>query len=79
MINTLVRDCSARHLVPAETTPHTLRHTFAHRYLRANPGDLVGLAQLLGHTDLNTTRLYTQPTAADIASRVERLPLNAYG
>lgn len=78
VISTLVRDCAARKLAPAETTPHTLRHTFAQRYLRANPGDLVGLARVLGHADLNTTRIYTQPTGSDLAERLEQLPLNAY-
>jgi len=57
-IHVLVQACASRHLVPATTTPHTLRHTFAHRYLDVHPGDLVGLARLLGHTDLNTTSLY---------------------
>jgi site-specific recombinase XerD len=78
VIHTLVAACAPRRLVPATTTPHTLRHTFAHRYLDAHPGDLVGLARLLGHADLNTTGLYTRLTAADLADRVDRLPLNAY-
>jgi site-specific recombinase XerD len=38
----------------------------------------VGLARLLGHSDLNTTGIYTQPTADELAARLERLPLNAY-
>ena len=54
------------------------RHTFARRSLEAHPGDLVGLARLLGHSDRNTTGVYTQPTAEDLAQRVDRLPLNAY-
>jgi site-specific recombinase XerD len=78
VIHTLVQECARRGLVPAATTPHTLRHTFARRYLDAHPGDLVGLARLLGHSDLNTTGLYTQPTAEDLAARLDRLPLNAY-
>ncbi len=51
---------------------------FAHRYLDAHPGDLVGLARVLGHSDLNTTGIYTQPTTDDLAARLERLPLNVY-
>ena len=31
--------------------PHIFRHSFAHAYLKANSGDLVGLAQILGHTN----------------------------
>lgn len=78
MIHGVVQDGARRGLVPTTATPHTLRHTFAHRYLDVHVGDLVGLARLLGHADLNTTRLYTQLTAAELAERVDRLPLNAY-
>ncbi len=48
-------------------------------YLKDNPGDLVGLATLLGHSSLDTTRLYAQHSAEHLASRVDRLALNAYG
>jgi site-specific recombinase XerD len=78
MIDGVVRDCATRHLVPATTSAHTLRHTFAHRYLAAHPGDLVGLAALLGHASLDTTRIYVEPTAAQLAQRVEQIDLNAY-
>ncbi len=47
MIDVLVRDASARGLVPAQTSAHTLRHTFARNYLVQYPGDVVGLATLL--------------------------------
>ena len=77
-IHTLVQACASRQLVPPTTTPHTLRHTFAHRYLAAHPGDLVGLARVLGHADLNTTGIYTHLSADELADRLERLPLNAY-
>jgi site-specific recombinase XerD len=78
MIDELVRDCAARNLVPGETSAHTLRHTFATHYLEANPGDLVGLASVLGHSSINTTRIYVQPTAATLADRIESIGLNAY-
>lgn len=78
MIDGLVRDCATRRLVPAQTGAHTLRHTFATRYLAAHPADLVSVATLLGHSSLNTTRIYVQPTAEQLAERVERLDLNAY-
>lgn len=79
MIDGLVRDCATRDLVPATVGAHTLRHTFASRYLAAHPGDLVGVAALLGHSSLNTTRIYVQPTAEQLALRVEQLAINAYG
>ena len=78
MFKQLVADCASRGLVPADTTTHHLRHTFAHHYLAKNPGDLVGLARLLGHTNLNTTKIYTQPTFEELTTRVDQIPLNAY-
>jgi site-specific recombinase XerD len=78
MLDIMVRDAAARGLVPANTSAHTLRHTFARNYLAENPGDVVGLAALLGHTSLDTTRIYSQPTIEHLAKRVEQLSQNAY-
>jgi site-specific recombinase XerD len=57
-------------------TPHTLRHTFATRYLEANPDDLRGLAALLGHANLNTVMVYTEPSVEDLEERMERMEFN---
>src|SRR6266851_3009850 len=69
---------AAGELVPEETSAHALRHTFARSYLTQYPGDVVGLATLLGHSSLDTTRLYSQPEVSQLATRVEQLNLNAY-
>jgi site-specific recombinase XerD len=76
MIDDLVT--AAGELVPQKTSAHTLRHTFAHHYLAQYPGDVVGLATLLGHSSLDTTRLYSQPTVSQLSTRVEQLKINAY-
>jgi site-specific recombinase XerD len=78
VVEGLVDSCAQRDLVPADTTPHTLRHTFATNYLKDHPGDLIGLAALLGHSSLETTRIYVQPSSDDLAERVEATRLNAY-
>ena len=78
MIDGLVRDCATRGLVPATTGAHTLRHTFATRYLATDLEDLVGVAALLGHSSLNTTRVYVQPIAEQLAERREGSDVNAY-
>jgi integrase len=54
-------------------TPHQLRHTFAYQYLAKNSNDLVGLAAILGHESLNTTRLYTQKRLEDLQESAERV------
>jgi len=79
MLDDVVKSCAQHQLVPPTASAHTLRHTFAMRYLADNPGDLIGLATLLGHQSLETTRIYGQPTSEQLARRVEGLALNAYG
>jgi integrase/recombinase XerC len=39
---------------------------------------MVGLAALMGHSSLDTTRIYTQPSDEDLSQRVEGSALNAY-
>jgi integrase/recombinase XerC len=56
---------------------HTMRHTFALKFLERNPGKLVELAALLGHESLDTTAVYLRPSQEDMAEGVERSRLNA--
>ena len=53
--------------------PHLLRHSMAHQFLKDNNNDIVGLAQILGHENINTTARYTQRTEKQIGEAVERL------
>ena len=42
--------------------PHSFRHLFADIFLETYPDNIVMLADLLGHSSLETTRLYTRKT-----------------
>ena len=54
--------------------PHNLRHFFAVNYYKAEK-DIVRLADLLGHANINTTRIYTlisSESQLDILDKVEK-------
>ena len=52
---------------------HNIRHTFGTNLIRSGV-DIVVVAELMGHGDLETTRLYSLPTEADVLAAVARLP-----
>ena len=54
--------------------PHNLRHLFARTYYKAYK-DIVRLADILGHTSVDTTRIYTTRTGIEQQRQIERLPL----
>ena len=54
--------------------PHNLRHLFARTYYSLEK-DVVRLADILGHTSVNTTRIYTMGTGEEHRKQIQRLGL----
>lgn len=56
----------------ASVHPHAFRHLFARRFLEAG-GDLALLADLLGHSSVETTRIYLRQTSSEQHEMLDRL------
>lgn len=54
--------------------PHSFRHLFAKQYMK-NIGDISELADLLGHSRLETTWIYTKTTSEEKRKKLELLDL----
>lgn len=50
---------------PKVMHPHAFRHRFALNFISKKPNEIILLADLLGHSSINTTRIYTRRTAQE--------------
>lgn len=66
--------CESAGVDPDKVFPHNLRHLFARTYYTLEK-DLSRLADLLGHTNVSTTRIYTAECGLVHARQLERLGL----
>ena len=53
--------CESAGVAPEKVFPHNLRHLFARTFYGIQK-DIVRLADILGHSSVNTTRVYTIET-----------------
>lgn len=66
--------CEEAGVNPKKVFPHNLRHLFA-RVFYALDKDVVKLADILGHSSINTTRIYIISTGAEHRRRMESMHL----
>lgn len=48
---------------PEVVHPHSYRHRYAINFLKRKPKEIIALADILGHSSIDTTRIYTRLTA----------------
>lgn len=66
--------CKAAQVSPSKVFPHNLRHLFARTFYRIEK-DIAKLADILGHTSINTTRIYMVTTGTEHKRKMENLRL----
>ncbi len=66
--------CKDAGVSPSKVFPHNLRHLFARTFYGIEK-DIAKLADILGHTSINTTRIYIITTATEHKRKMENMRL----
>ncbi|MBE7054284.1 MAG: integrase [Ruminococcaceae bacterium] len=66
--------CESAMISPKKVFPHNLRHLFAKTYYSLQK-DIVRLADILGHSSINTTRIYTMENGEIHRRQIQSLGL----
>ena len=66
--------CESANVARDKVFPHNLRHLFARTYYSLQK-DIVRLADILGHSSVETTRLYTMETCEIHRRQIQKLGL----
>ena len=70
----LKRLCKAAGVEPGKVFPHNFRHLFATTFYKACK-DIARLADVLGHSSIETTRIYLSVSGTEQARQLDRLGL----
>ena len=66
--------CKSAGVQPGKVFPHNLRHLFARTYYQLEK-DISKLADLLGHANITTTRIYTMESGREHVKQLNRMGL----
>lgn len=66
--------CKAANVNPKKVFPHNLRHLFARTFYGIEK-DIVRLADILGHSNVNTTRIYIMSTGEEHCRKLQNMRL----
>jgi integrase/recombinase XerD len=66
--------CTRANVAPSKVFPHSLRHLFA-RCFYSIDHDVAKLADILGHSNINTTRIYIITTGAEHRRKMDTMRL----
>ena len=66
--------CVQAGINPKKVFPHNLRHLFARTFYGIDK-DIAKLADILGHSNINTTRIYLLTTSNEHRQRMEYMKL----
>lgn len=66
--------CSSAEVLATKVFPHSLRHLFARTFYE-NEKDVVRLADILGHSSIDTTRIYTIESGRVHRMQIEKISM----
>ena len=74
MVFTVIRRAAAQAGIAKTISPHTFRHSFATHLLEGG-ANIRQVQELLGHSNIGTTEIYTHLNSVSLRKAIEKLPL----
>lgn len=70
-INKMLKRYAVKVNLQDKIHPHVFRHYLAHELLRVKKKDPILVSHILGHSNINTLKIYTQPTLDELEEALE--------